>query len=120
MASRDACVKSICTTPTVTQAPMSCQPPLVHIRVRLLIGSVVLEDSYISSKSEMLDNFLSNQIDAYITYVQLQLHSKLANMGFEVNELNIFSLLLPCGLDYILEYLNVSLSRKGFKKTSTH
>ena len=55
-----------------------------------LIGTTAPEESNVSSKSALLYNFLSNQIIAYISNVQLQLHSKLANVGFKDNELNIF------------------------------
>ncbi len=72
------------------------------------------------TKSDLLDNFLSNRIDAYVVDVRHQLRSKLRNTDMEVNELNIFCLLLPSGLDYTIEYLNESLSKKGFSKTSTY
>ncbi len=52
--------------------------------------------------------------------VRHQLWSKLRNTDLEVNELNIFCLLLSSGLDYIKEYLNESLSKKGFSKTSMY
>jgi hypothetical protein len=41
-------------------------------------------------------------------------------LTLEVNKLNIFCLLLSSGLYYIIEYLNESLSKKGFSKTSTN
>ncbi len=41
-------------------------------------------------------------------------------MGFEVNDLNLFTFLLSSGLEYIIKYLNESLTRMGLNKTSTH
>lgn len=81
-----------------------------------VIGSVALEKSSFPSKSALLDHFLSIRINNYITDIILQPHSKLANVGCEVNKLNIFSLLFSSGLEYILEYFNESLTRKGFSK----
>jgi hypothetical protein len=72
----------------------------------------LLDKSEFSTKSDLLDNFLSNQIDAYVADVSHQLRSKLRNTDMEVNELNIFCLLLSSGLDYIIEYLDESLSKK--------
>jgi hypothetical protein len=41
-------------------------------------------------------------------------------VGFEVNDLNLFTFLLSSGLEYIIKYLNESLTRMGLNKTSTH
>jgi len=84
-----------------------------------IIGTAALEKSIFTSKSALLDNFLSIRINAYITDVQQQLCSKLANVGFEVNDLNLFTFLLSSGLECIIEYLNESLTRMGLSKTST-
>jgi len=85
-----------------------------------IIGAAALEKLIFTSKSALLDNFLSIIINAYVTDVQQQLCSKLANVRFEVNELNLFPSLLSSGLEYIIEYLTESLTRMGFNKTSTH
>ena len=47
-------------------------------------GTAALEKSIFTSKSALLDNFLSIRINAYIFDVREQLCSKLANVGFEV------------------------------------
>ncbi len=57
-------------------------------------GTALLDKSEFSTKSDLLDNFLSNLIDAYVADVRHQLWSKLRNTDMEVNELNIFCLLL--------------------------
>ena len=83
-------------------------------------GWSIIGTSELSSKSDLLDNFLSVWINAYTAKVRLQLWAKLRNNDLEVNELNVFSLLLSSRLDYLLEYLNESLARKGYNQTSTY
>jgi hypothetical protein len=85
-----------------------------------LTGSTLLDKSEFSTKSALLDNFLSNRIDAHVADVRHQLWSKLRNTNFEVIELQIFCLLLSSGLDNIIEYTKESLSKKGFNNTSTY
>jgi hypothetical protein len=86
-----------------------------------ITGTALLDKSEFSTKSALLDHFLSNLINTYVADVRHQLWSKLRSTNnLEVNELNIFCLLLSSGLDYIIEYLKESLSRKGFDKTSTY
>jgi hypothetical protein len=41
-------------------------------------------------------------------------------VGFEVKDLNLFTFLLSSRLEYIIEYLNKSLTRMGLNKTSMH
>jgi hypothetical protein len=85
-----------------------------------IIGTVSLDESIFTFKSALLDNFLTTRINDYIIDVREQLRSKLENVGFEVNDLNLFTFLLSSGLEYIIEYLNESLTRMGLNKTSTH
>jgi len=85
-----------------------------------IIGTVSLDESIFTFKSALLDNFLTTRINDYIIDVREQLRSKLENVGFEVNFLNMFTFLLSSGLEYIIEYLNESLTRMGLNKTSTH
>jgi hypothetical protein len=75
-----------------------------------------MAQSEFSCKSALLNNFLSNRMNGYIADVKYQSQAKLRNADFEVNELNIFCLLLSSSLDYLIEYLNESLSRKAFNK----
>ncbi len=84
------------------------------------IGAVLLNESEFSSKGDLLDNFLSARVNNYVTEVREQLRSKLRNNDLECNELNIFCFLLSSGLDYVMEYLNESLARKGLNKTITY
>ncbi len=85
-----------------------------------LIGTANLDESLFTSKSALLDNFLTTRINDYIIDIREQLRLKLENVGFEVNDLNLFTYLLSSGLEYIIEYLNESLTRMGLNKTSTH
>jgi hypothetical protein len=41
-------------------------------------------------------------------------------VGFEVNDLNLFTFLLSSELEYIIKYLNEFLTRLGLSKTSMH
>jgi len=82
--------------------------------------TALLAESEFSTKSDLLDSLLSSQVNAYTSKVRQQLRAKLRNNDLEVNELNVFSLLLSSGLDYIMEYLNESLARKGHNRTSTY
>jgi hypothetical protein len=75
-----------------------------------IIGTASLDESIFTSKSALLDNFLTTRINDYIIDVREQLRSKLENVGFEVNDLNLFTFLLSSGLEYIIEYLNESLT----------
>jgi hypothetical protein len=85
-----------------------------------IIGTASLEESIFTSKSALLDNFLTTRINDYIIDIREQLRSKLENVSFEVNDLNLFTFLLSSGLEYIIEYLNESLTRMGLNKTSMH
>jgi hypothetical protein len=85
-----------------------------------IIGTASLDESIFTSKSALLDNFLTTRINDYIIDIREQLCSKLENVGFEVNDLNLFTFLLSSGLEYIIEYLNESLTRMGLNKTSMH
>jgi hypothetical protein len=85
-----------------------------------IIGTASLDESIFTSKSALLDNFLTTRINDYIIDFREQLRSKLENVGFEMNDLNLFTVLLSSGLEYIIEYLNESLTRMGLNKTSTH
>jgi hypothetical protein len=58
------------------------------------IAAASLDKSIFTSKSALLDNFLTTRINDYITDVQEQLCLKLENLGFEVNYLNLFTFLL--------------------------
>jgi hypothetical protein len=85
-----------------------------------IIGTAHLDESEFSTKSDFLDNLLSAQVYAYTAKVRQQLRAKLRNNDLEVNELNVFSLFLSSSLDYILEYPNELLARKGHNCTSTY
>jgi hypothetical protein len=65
-----------------------------------IIGTASLDTSIFTPKSALLDNFLTTRINDYIIDVQEQLRSKLENVGFEVNDLNLFTFLLSSGLDF--------------------
>ena len=79
-----------------------------------------MNESEFSSKGDLLDNFLSAIVSNYVAEVREQLWSKHRNNDLECNELNIFCFLLSSGLDYVMEYLNESLARKGLNKTITY
>jgi hypothetical protein len=56
-----------------------------------IIGTASLEESIFTSKSALLDKFLTTRINDYIIDIREQLCSKLENVGFEVNDLNLFT-----------------------------
>jgi hypothetical protein len=62
-----------------------------------IIGTASLEESIFTSKSALLDNFLTTRINDYIIDIREQLCSKLENVGFEVNDT---CLLFYCLLDW--------------------
>ncbi len=54
-----------------------------------IIGTANLDESLFTSKSALLDNFLTTRINDYIIDIREQLRLKLENVGFEVNDLNL-------------------------------
>jgi len=85
-----------------------------------IVGTAFPAESEFSTKSDLLDNLLSTQVNSYTAEVRQLLRAKLRNSDLEVNELNVFSLLLSSSLNYILEYLNKSLARNGHNRTSIY
>jgi len=81
---------------------------------------VLLNESEFLSRSDLFDNFLSDRVNNYVAEVRQQIQSKLKNNHLECNELNLFCFLLSSGLDYVIEYLNESLARKGLNKITTY
>jgi hypothetical protein len=84
----------------------------------IAMPSIDLCDATHEYRTNLLDEILSARLNNYITTIRGRLQEKLRLHSLELNEVNIFTLLLSSSIDYILEYTNESIVESGLPKVS--
>ena len=110
-------------TRTVTKSSRSKKPPKPPAAMQAHQGWVVMPtidlcDATYEYRTHLLDEILSVRLNNYITTIRGRLQEKLRLHLLELNEVNIFTLLMSSSIDYILEYTNESITQSGLPKVS--